>query len=248
MDAEPDLGADLQPGQPHEHLERVDDPAVGRVLQRHDAELDVPAVDLLEDRGDRADGDVLDRLAEIWRPKRDDCSCTSAPGRRPARGVARPGCCSSARGRSAGASRRASAPGWRQGAGRSPRPPAPATRFPALASASPGRSGARSRRGDSGASRAPCRSDRSRPGDSPGTDVRFASAAVGAGLGDEARESGGLRGIGPLGAKTGPRGPGVHSDATTGVISGYKNRKRLSSQFSRDRDPACFPGLSNRVK
>ena len=64
-DPEPDLGADLQAGEPHEHVEGVGDPAVGRVLQRDEPELDVAAVDLLEDRRDRADRDVLDRLAEL---------------------------------------------------------------------------------------------------------------------------------------------------------------------------------------
>src|SRR5206468_2479894 len=37
----------------------------GRVLERDDAELDVPAIDLLEDGGDRADGDVLHGLAKF---------------------------------------------------------------------------------------------------------------------------------------------------------------------------------------
>ena len=65
VDPQPDLGPDLQARQPDEHLERVGDPAVGRILQRDDPELDVAAVDLLEDRGDRADRDVLDGLAEL---------------------------------------------------------------------------------------------------------------------------------------------------------------------------------------
>ena len=65
VNPQPDLGPDLQVGELDEHLERVGDPAVGRVLQGDDAELDVPAVDLLEDGGDRADGDVLDGLAKF---------------------------------------------------------------------------------------------------------------------------------------------------------------------------------------
>ena len=48
----------------HEHVERVGDAAVGRVFQRHHAEIDVAAVDLLEDGGDAADAHELDLLAE----------------------------------------------------------------------------------------------------------------------------------------------------------------------------------------
>ena len=84
VDPEPDLGADLQAGEPDEHLERVDDPAVGRVLQRDEAELDVPAVDLLEDRGDRADRDVLDGLAELGDGGEVAVAVLRARGRRPA--------------------------------------------------------------------------------------------------------------------------------------------------------------------
>ena len=65
MHPHPDLGADLDARQADEHLQGVGDPAVGRVLQGHDAELDVTAIDLLEDRGDRADRDVLDGLAKL---------------------------------------------------------------------------------------------------------------------------------------------------------------------------------------
>ena len=50
--------------QPGEHVERVGDAAVGRVLDRHDAEVGVPAIDLLEHRGDAADRHQLDALAE----------------------------------------------------------------------------------------------------------------------------------------------------------------------------------------
>ena len=63
--AELDLGPDLDVGQLDEHLERVGDPAVGRVFQGDDAELDVPPVDLLEDGGDRSDRNVLDGLAKF---------------------------------------------------------------------------------------------------------------------------------------------------------------------------------------
>ena len=65
MNPQADLGADLQAGQADEHFQGVGDPAVGRVFERDDAELDVPAVDLLEHRGDRADRDVFHRLAEL---------------------------------------------------------------------------------------------------------------------------------------------------------------------------------------
>ena len=64
MDPQPHLRPDLQVRQLDEHVERVGDPAVGRVFQRHQSELDVAAIDLLEDRGDRADRHVLDGLAE----------------------------------------------------------------------------------------------------------------------------------------------------------------------------------------
>ena len=82
VDPQPDLGADLEARQADEHLQGVGDPAVGRVLQGDDAELDVTAVDLLEDRGDRADRDVLDGRRRTWRPRPGGCSCISAPGRR----------------------------------------------------------------------------------------------------------------------------------------------------------------------
>ena len=88
MDPEPDLGADLQAREPDEHVEGVDDPAVGRVLQRDDPELDVPAVDLLEDRGDRADRDVLDRLAELGDGGQVAVAVLRARGRRPAAAAA----------------------------------------------------------------------------------------------------------------------------------------------------------------
>ena len=63
-DPKADLGLDLEAGLADEHVEGVGDPAVGRVLQRDDPEVDVAAGDLLEDGGDRAERDVLDRLAE----------------------------------------------------------------------------------------------------------------------------------------------------------------------------------------
>ena len=64
MNAQPNLGADLQLRQAHEHVQRVGDPAVGGVFQRHDAEIGMAAVDLLEHGGDAADAHELDRLAE----------------------------------------------------------------------------------------------------------------------------------------------------------------------------------------
>ena len=64
MNLQPHLGADHQVRHAQEHVERVGDPAVGRVLHRHDAEIDVAAIDLLEDGGDAADAQELDRLAE----------------------------------------------------------------------------------------------------------------------------------------------------------------------------------------
>ncbi len=65
MNPEPNLGPNLQAGESHEHVERVGDPAVGRVLQRHDPELHVPAIHFLEHGGDRADRDMLDRFAKL---------------------------------------------------------------------------------------------------------------------------------------------------------------------------------------
>ena len=62
--SQPDLGTDLELRHPHEHVERVGDPAVGGVLQRHDAEIDVAAVDFLEHRRMLPTRDELDRLAE----------------------------------------------------------------------------------------------------------------------------------------------------------------------------------------
>ena len=61
---QPHFAADDQMRHTHEHVERVGDPAIGRVFDRHDAEIDVAAIDLLEDGGDAADADELDRLAE----------------------------------------------------------------------------------------------------------------------------------------------------------------------------------------
>ena len=118
VDPQPDLGADLDARQADEHVQGVGDPAVGRVLQGHDAELDVAAVDLLEDRGDRADRDVLDGRRRTWRPRPGGCSCTSAPGRRRGASSAATGSRSSARGRSAGACPAGAGPRWRPGRGR----------------------------------------------------------------------------------------------------------------------------------
>ena len=91
MDAQPHLGADLQVRQLDEHVERVGDPAVGRVLQRHQAELDVAAIDLLEDRRDRADRHVLDRLAKFGDRGQVAVAVLRARGRRHAdRALERP--------------------------------------------------------------------------------------------------------------------------------------------------------------
>jgi len=62
--AHPHLGANANLRHADEHVKRVGDSAVGRVFQGHHAEVDVTAVDLLEDGGDVADRHVLDRLAE----------------------------------------------------------------------------------------------------------------------------------------------------------------------------------------
>ena len=210
MDPQPDLGADLQAGQPDEHLERVDDPAVGRVLQRHEPELDVAAVDLLEDRGDRADRDVLDGLAELGDRRRGGCSCTSARGRRPAAAAASdrlPLISSRKISRKRLGGQRA--PAGRQGA----------VDDLVLARRRPDlqplllldlrRSGATisARRFRSVTSSLSIRSISPRRLASEG--LRLASAAAtGREAGVEARESEGLRGIGPLGAKTGRQRPG----------------------------------------
>ena len=65
MHAEADLGPNFQAREANEHVQGVGDPAVGRVLERDQAELNVAAVDFLEDRRDRAHGDMLDRFAEL---------------------------------------------------------------------------------------------------------------------------------------------------------------------------------------
>jgi len=59
------LGANLQAWSFYEHVERVGDSTVGRVLQRDDAEMHVTPVDLFEDGRNRADGHVLDPFAEL---------------------------------------------------------------------------------------------------------------------------------------------------------------------------------------
>jgi len=62
--ADADLGTDPDLRHADEHVERVGHPPVGRVLQRHDAEIDVLAVHFLEDGGDVADRHEVHRLAE----------------------------------------------------------------------------------------------------------------------------------------------------------------------------------------
>ena len=65
MNPQPHFRPDLEVGQLDEHVERVGHPAVGRVLQRHQAKLDVAAIDFLENGRDRAHGDMLDGLAKL---------------------------------------------------------------------------------------------------------------------------------------------------------------------------------------
>ncbi len=64
MDVHFHLAADPH-GQAGEHLQRVGDPPVGRVLDRHQAEVGVPLIDFLEDGRDGSHGQKLDD-----RPKR----------------------------------------------------------------------------------------------------------------------------------------------------------------------------------
>ena len=66
MNLEPDFRADLQARQPHEHVERLGDAAVGRILERNHAEVDMAAIDLFEHRRDAADPHELDSLSEAF--------------------------------------------------------------------------------------------------------------------------------------------------------------------------------------
>ncbi len=61
MDGELDFPADLE-RQAGEHVERVDDPAVGAVLDRDDAVVGVAAVHFFKDRSDRVDRDEVGTL------------------------------------------------------------------------------------------------------------------------------------------------------------------------------------------
>ena len=65
MNTQPYLGPDLQVRKLDEHIERVGDPSVGRIFERDQAEFNVAAIDLLEDGGDRTNGDVLDAFAKF---------------------------------------------------------------------------------------------------------------------------------------------------------------------------------------
>ncbi len=64
VDGQPNLRDDLQLRQAHEHVEGIGDAAVRRVLQRHDSEVGMAAVDLFEHSGDATDLHELDRSAE----------------------------------------------------------------------------------------------------------------------------------------------------------------------------------------
>ena len=64
-DAQPDLGADFHLiRKADEHVKRVRDPAVGRILQRHHAEIRVPAAYFLEYRRDVGRAVVNGRFTE----------------------------------------------------------------------------------------------------------------------------------------------------------------------------------------
>ena len=64
MDAHEDLGTDRD-GRVEERVERIADRALGGVFDRHDAQVDVAADDLLEHVGDRGEAVVLDARAEL---------------------------------------------------------------------------------------------------------------------------------------------------------------------------------------
>jgi hypothetical protein len=66
MNGQPNFGDDLQLRQTHEHVEGIRDPPVRRILQRHDAEIGMAAVDLFKNRGDAADLDEFNRSAEAF--------------------------------------------------------------------------------------------------------------------------------------------------------------------------------------
>ena len=54
----------LEHRQAHEHIESVGHPAVGRILQRHDAEIAMAPIDFLEHGRDRSDQREFDRLSK----------------------------------------------------------------------------------------------------------------------------------------------------------------------------------------
>ena len=64
MNPQADLGANFELRQPHEHIQRVGDSAIGGVFQRHDAEIGMTAVDFLKDGRDAADPNKFDGLAK----------------------------------------------------------------------------------------------------------------------------------------------------------------------------------------
>ena len=103
MDVHLDLAADPH-RQPGEHVQRVGDAAVGRVLDRHQAEIGVSLVDLLEHGGNGPHRHELARSCQngAWRP--GGCSCKAVPGRRSAAGAPARGNRSGSRGRSRGRS------------------------------------------------------------------------------------------------------------------------------------------------
>ena len=93
--------------------------------------------------------------------------------------------------------------------------------------------------------RAPCRSGRSRPGGSPASGRAWRRAAARAVGGRGRGGSGGLAGHRSHSAADGrTQEPRQVSDATRSVISGYKNRDRLSSRFSRGTGTGSFPCAS----
>jgi hypothetical protein len=66
LNAQPNLGADLELRQPDEHVEGIGDAAIGGIVQRDHPKVGMAAVDLLEDRRDTADLHELDGLAEAF--------------------------------------------------------------------------------------------------------------------------------------------------------------------------------------
>ncbi len=62
MNSQPYLGADHDVGQLDKHVEGIGNPAVGRVFQWHQSELDMAAIDVFKYRRDRANRDMDDGL------------------------------------------------------------------------------------------------------------------------------------------------------------------------------------------